>query len=159
MGMGGNFPGLRLGQEATDVKSNTKVKVKRARRERGQSIVETALVLPILLVVVMATIDFGWALRSYVVITNAAREGAREGVVGTSETGIKDRVVAKADGLLETADVTVTNAQSAPGTELSVRVDHDYEFISPLGSLLGFLTGGSVPNSLPLSSTTTMRVE
>ena len=47
---------------------------KRARGQRGQSMVEMALVLPFFLVIVMATIDFGWALRSYIVTTNAARE-------------------------------------------------------------------------------------
>jgi Flp pilus assembly protein TadG len=121
--------------------------------------VEIALVLPLFLVVVMATIDFGWALRSYIVMTNAAREGARVGVVGASEADIKAVVVEKSSGLLEAADVTVTNAQSAPGTDLTVRVDYDHSFISPLGPLLNMLSGGSVPDPLPMSSSTTMRME
>lgn len=121
--------------------------------------VELALVLPVFLVIVMATVDFGWALRSYIVVTNAAREGARHGVVGDSEAAIKAVVADKSSGLLDAADVTVTNAQSAPGTEVSVRVDYDYQYISPLGDLLNFLSGGAVPNPLPISSTTTMRME
>ena len=121
--------------------------------------VELALVLPLFLVIVMATIDFGWALRSYIVITNAAREGAREGVIGASEADIQVRVVEKSDGLLETGDVTVTNAESPPGTQLSVQVDYDYTYISPLGALLNLISGGGVPDPLPISSSTTMRME
>jgi Flp pilus assembly protein TadG len=121
--------------------------------------VEIALVLPFFLVVVMATIDFGWGLHSYIVMTNAAREGARAGVVGASEADIKARVVEKSSGLLETSDVTVTNPQGAPGTDLTVRVDYDHSFISPLGPLLNTLSGGTVPDPLPMSSSTTMRME
>lgn len=47
------------------------------RRERGQSLVETAVVLPILLLLLAAVVDFGRAFDAYIVLTNAAREGAR----------------------------------------------------------------------------------
>ena len=49
------------------------------RRERGQSLVETAVVLPILLLLVVAIVDFGRAFDAYIILTNAAREGARFG--------------------------------------------------------------------------------
>ena len=54
---------------------------KQKRRERGQSLVETAVVLPILLLLVAAIVDFGRAFDVYIVLTNAAREGARWGSV------------------------------------------------------------------------------
>ncbi|MGD8903756.1 MAG: pilus assembly protein [Anaerolineae bacterium] len=50
-------------------------------RERGQSLVETAIVFPILLLLLAAVIDFGRAFDAYIVLTNAAREGARWGSV------------------------------------------------------------------------------
>ena len=50
---------------------------RRDLKKRGQSLVEMALVLPILLLLVAAIADFGRAFNSYIVITNAAREGAR----------------------------------------------------------------------------------
>jgi Flp pilus assembly protein TadG len=125
--------------------------------------VELALVLPLFLLIVLATIDFGWALRSYVVITNSAREGARAGVVGASEAEIKARVVVKSAGLIDAADadelITVVNAQTEPGTELAVTVNYDHEYISFLGSFLEFVSGEAVPDPLPLSSTTKMRME
>jgi Flp pilus assembly protein TadG len=136
------------------------VRVRRSRRrERGQSLVELALVLPVFLLIVMATIDFGWALRSYIVITNSAREGARAGVVGASEDDIKAAVVEKSAGLLTEAEVTVTNAQTEPGTNLSVAVEYEHNYISPLGGFIDLVSGGSVPDPLPISSTTTMRME
>jgi Flp pilus assembly protein TadG len=54
---------------------------KRNRRgDRGQGMLEFALVLPLLLLVLMAIIDFGWILLVYSNIFNATREGVRYGV-------------------------------------------------------------------------------
>jgi Flp pilus assembly protein TadG len=46
-------------------------------KERGANLVEMALILPILLLLLAAIADFGRAFNSYIVIINAAREGAR----------------------------------------------------------------------------------
>jgi Flp pilus assembly protein TadG len=46
-------------------------------RERGANLVEMALILPLLLLLLAAIADFGRAFNSYIVINNAAREGAR----------------------------------------------------------------------------------
>jgi Flp pilus assembly protein TadG len=52
--------------------------VRRARtRQRGQSIIEFAVVIPLFLLVVFALIDFSRLLFTYVSITNGARELAR----------------------------------------------------------------------------------
>lgn len=48
-------------------------------RERGANLVELALILPLLLLLIAAAADFGRAFNSYIVINNAAREGARFG--------------------------------------------------------------------------------
>jgi Flp pilus assembly protein TadG len=122
-------------------------------------LVEFALVVPLFIVLVLATVDFGWALRSYITITNSAREGTRIAVTGANVTQIKSRAVNSSSGLLNDSNVTVTGAQGAPGTEVKVKVDYDYDFITPLGSMLSFLTGGTLPNPLPISSETTMRME
>jgi Flp pilus assembly protein TadG len=52
------------------------------RNNRGQAMLEFALVLPILLLLVFGIIDFGIIFFDNLVITQAAREGARVGVVG-----------------------------------------------------------------------------
>jgi Flp pilus assembly protein TadG len=77
------------------------------RSERAQGLIEISLVLPVFLVLLLTTIDFGWALRSYVTITNSAREGARLATTGETEADIKAKVVSASSGLLATTDVTV----------------------------------------------------
>jgi Flp pilus assembly protein TadG len=49
--------------------------------ERGQSLVEFSLVLMPLFVILLAIIQFGFIFNAYVTITNASREGARNGTV------------------------------------------------------------------------------
>ena len=51
-------------------------KASRRRRGRGQSLVEFALVLPVLLLILMVALDFGRAFFAWVGITNASRAGA-----------------------------------------------------------------------------------
>ncbi|MGC9523155.1 MAG: TadE/TadG family type IV pilus assembly protein [Anaerolineae bacterium] len=63
----------------TEYPTKVNVSKRRCRKQRGQSLVEMALVLPLLLLLVAAVADFGRAFNSYIVITNAAREGARVG--------------------------------------------------------------------------------
>lgn len=53
----------------------------RRRSERGQSLVETALVLPILLIILMGIFDFGRAIYAYNAVSNSAREAARLAIV------------------------------------------------------------------------------
>lgn len=62
------------------------------RRSRGQALVEFALVVPIILVMAIATFDMGrvvWAMDS---VSNAAREGSRLAVVSASVAGVKENV-------------------------------------------------------------------
>jgi hypothetical protein len=54
---------------------------KRLRGERGAEIIEMALVTPIFLIIIAAMFDFGFLFRNWEVATNAAREGARIGLL------------------------------------------------------------------------------
>jgi len=51
------------------------------RLERGQSLVEFALVLMPLFFIILGIIQFGFIFNTYVTMTNAAREGARSGTI------------------------------------------------------------------------------
>ena len=51
---------------------------------RGQSAVELALVLPLLMVVIFGAVEFGTAMYDKQVVTNASREAARAAIVGTT---------------------------------------------------------------------------
>jgi len=48
--------------------------------QRGVAAMEFALVAPVLLLIVFATIEYGWYLTNWAVLTNAVAEGARAGV-------------------------------------------------------------------------------
>ncbi|MCR4405955.1 MAG: pilus assembly protein [Anaerolineae bacterium] len=57
-------------------------------KNRGQSVVELALVLPIMLVIVVGLVEIGSILFTQMTVTNAAREGARFGVTGATDNDI-----------------------------------------------------------------------
>lgn len=53
----------------------------RLKLQNGSNIVEFAFVMPLLVILVFGIIDFAIALYDKAVITNAVREGARQGIV------------------------------------------------------------------------------
>jgi Flp pilus assembly protein TadG len=142
------------------------------RGEKGQSLAEFVMVLPIFLILVFAIIDFGMGFHAWLTVTNSAREGARLGSVRAPAGGSCDNDPStKADNIdcrvRETADtldqsklaVNITNAQGNPGSSIVVDVDYDYDLITPLDNLLGLISGGSVGPTLQFSSTADMRLE
>jgi hypothetical protein len=91
----------------------------RLRGAKGQSLVEMALTLPILLLMFAGLVEIGAALRSYLVLVNANREGVRFAARGRffdTEQGrasIFDRVVAAA-GIEQTSDGFVQALRPLP---------------------------------------------
>ena len=45
--------------------------------ERGQGLLELAVILPVLLILLMGLVEIGYALRDYLIVVNACREGGR----------------------------------------------------------------------------------
>ena len=64
---------------------------RRAGNERGQALVEFALVLPIFVLLLVAIFDLGRAVFAYNTLTNAAREGARMAIVNQYKPSIVAR--------------------------------------------------------------------
>ena len=60
------------------------VLTKKFCKENGQSMVEFAIILPVLLLIVFGVIDFGWLFYNQSALNNSAREGARYAVVNTA---------------------------------------------------------------------------
>ena len=58
----------------------------RREEERGSSLIEFALVLPILLVVATSTVVFGITLNNYMILTNAVSIGARQLAISRGQT-------------------------------------------------------------------------
>lgn len=135
--------------------------MKRLRNEKGQSLVEFALVLPILLLVVFAIIDFGWLFFNKLAIENGAREGARYAAVEAAEKseaqmlpGVEDRV---RDHIASWTNVDVKKNPSAPGATdekyVTVTVDADVPVLTPF---IGVFFPG---NKCHMSSAVKMHIE
>ena len=74
----------------------------------GQALVEFALVAPILLLLLLGIVDFARAWNVYEVLTDAAREGAREAVVdnGRTEAEVRQIIVSAAAMLVPISLIT-----------------------------------------------------
>lgn len=128
---------------------------------KGQALVEFALIVPIFLILLFAIVDFGMGFYSWITVTNAAREGARLGAVLATQQEIETRVydsVSLPDEATKMT-VTVTNAQGQPGESVVVKVDYDYDLITPLAGLVQFVSGNTIGPTLTFSSTAEMRLE
>lgn len=129
-----------------------------------------AIVTPILLLMLAGIFDFGFLFRGWEVVTNAAREGARIGVLPSYKCSpaapqdIKSRVESymEASGFTDSAAYTVTVAQRTVSTSggnftaCQVRV----QMLQPLPSLgiIGQFFGGGF-TSVPIAASAVMRME
>ena len=67
---------------------------KRMTNERGAALLETAITLPIILLICVGIFEFGRAYQTWQVITNASREGARAAVInGATPDQVKAAVI------------------------------------------------------------------
>ncbi len=128
----------------------------RSRDEAGQSLVEFAMVVPLLLLVLFAIIDFGRIYQGHVSLTNAAREGARAGAVGESSATVQTRVATTASPLTPTVSVTIP---SKSGDSVVVDATATVTLITPLGAMINFVSSGTMSNSFTLRATADMRRE
>jgi Flp pilus assembly protein TadG len=149
------------------------------RGERGQAVIELALTLPLLLLIVMGVFDFGLMFQRFEIVTNAAREGARVGILPSYTTGnaaqraLDYLAVGGLNGGLHTcggalvADTRCATATVYPvvitGTvppvtvnqiTVTVEYDHRHVFVGPIMGLFGTALG-----TTRLKAVSTMRVE
>jgi Flp pilus assembly protein TadG len=115
--------------------------------ERGAELIELAIAMPLLLLVVMGIIDFAFLFQRYLVLTNAAMEGARVAVLpGYSTADAQARAVAYAatggvPGVVNVVATPVTlpaaNGASWPGIDVQVSHEYQYQYIGPIAGLFG----------------------
>lgn len=95
-------------------------------REDGQAVVEFALVLPILTLIIFATIQFGLAFWNMQQVSAAASEGARRAAVSRTATDRDGRVVTAvrnaSPNLTPTRLNVSTSSTWAPGSTVTVTV-------------------------------------
>ena len=58
--------------------------MKRIRNQRGAALLETAITIPLVLLITVSVFEFGRAYQTWQVLTNAAREGARVAILSES---------------------------------------------------------------------------
>ena len=122
--------------------------------ETGQSLVEFAMVLPLFLVLLFSLVDFGRAFYSWMIITNAAREGARAGAVqkdwSTMQTAIYDSMCNPYPGncSLDTTQMTLSplGVNGARGSQVSVSISYAFAYATPLE--LTTLAGKNAPRAI-----------
>jgi Flp pilus assembly protein TadG len=124
----------------------------RTHDDKGQTMVEFTLVLPILMVVLFGIIQFGITFKDYVTLTDAVRAGARTAAVSRYSADpvadTKARVKSAADLVPAQVNVTVMSTW-VHGDDVVVTATYPYAI-----SLFGV-----VVSSGNLSSSTTERVE
>ena len=129
--------------------------------EAGQALVETAIALPILLALLVGIFEFARAYNVQQVITNAAREGAREGVLpSTTQAVAVARTNARlADAGIVSATVTFSCTGSCTtGDAVAVQIAVPYTFLF-IGPVLSLVSSGVDPGTITLRSTAPMRKE
>jgi len=126
------------------------------RNEKGSSAVEFAIILPVLMIIIWGIIEYGWIMTSWIIIANAASEGARAAIM---ESGDPDSRTAAENAVIEALWSNMTD-DDPPGeliittTELAadaannlpkrykVKVSWTYQ------ELVGYLPDAIVPNKL-----------
>ncbi len=126
---------------------------------RGQAIVETALVLPIIVLVLFAIVEFGLVFNQYIVVTAAAREGARAAAV--SDDMAAQNAVADAVASISNNGLTVSIAYSGgireQGKPVTVTVSKPIEVTTPMiKDIIDNVYGAEPPM---LTGRSVMRVE
>jgi Flp pilus assembly protein TadG len=137
--------------------------------ERGAALLETALALPLLLVVSVSIFEFGRAYQTMQVVTNAAREGARVAVLpGITDAMVTARVQSYLTAGQLSKNVTPTvsinrntpisyGAGSAPGA--TVTVNYPFKFMVLNNVLKLVAKNPTAGNDFNMASSATMRTE
>ena len=130
-------------------------------KEKGQAMVEMALVLPVLVLLLCGIIDYGWISYNKLSVSYCSREGARYGIVHADDANaaqsVANRVLLTAPEHLQdkiTVSVSFSNASSPRLGDVSVQVVAVINGLTPLsGTIFGQGDG------ITLSSECVMKVE
>lgn len=129
------------------------------KENRGQAIVETALVLPIIVLLLFAVVEFGQVINQYLVLTAAAREGARAAAV--SDDAAAQLAVADSVASINTSGMTVSivypNGIREQGKPVTVTVSKPIEVTTPV--IRSIIDNAFAPDPPLLTGRSVMRVE
>lgn len=115
-----------------------------SRAENGQSLVEMALIAPILILILMGAFDLGRAIYYYNAISNGAREMARQSITScgngatavsctSQDSATKSTVVGQLVGVpITTSNITISPTSRKYGDTIVVSITIQYTAITPL---------------------------
>ncbi len=120
------------------------IRTRLGKENRGAIVVEFAIVIFLFLLLLFGTIEFGWALFTKAVVTNAAREGARLAVTPSASTDtIEQRVQSYLEKFLLTNPAIIgvdplvsPGPPTTPPSGEPVTVTVDYQYTPLAGSLI-----------------------
>lgn len=133
--------------------------------QRGQSLVEFALVFPMVILFLFAIVDFGIALDRRITLQHAIREGARYAAVHGDILDIQNKTANQAQNIIVSSDVVVCYIDGDdenisvgdPGD--SVRVSATFAYNPAIvGPVLSGLFGGGV-GTINMTPSATARLE
>jgi len=116
--------------------------------ERGAALLETALALPLVLLVAVGIFEFGRAFQTWQVLTNAAREGARVAVLpnpvaGSVEARVREYMTAGQLANAATATVSVNRnatisigGANASASIVTVQYPYSFMVLNPVARLV-----------------------
>ena len=139
---------------------------KRLRNQRGTALMETAITIPIVLLVCVGIFEFGRAYQTFQVLTNAAREGARTSVImSNSDQQVTDAVknYLTSGRLLNPGSAVITvvrNEAMGANTASRITVSYPFNFIvlNPVAKLV-VKTSTTGKAALTMQSVAVMRNE
>ena len=114
--------------------------------DRGAAAVEFALVFPILILVLIGIIEYGSVFNTQLMLTSAAREGARTMAVTGDAAQARTAVINAAVGLspaLTAANIVVTPSSCSSTTNVSVTIDYAKPYLTGLFGATVALEGKS----------------
>lgn len=137
--------------------------------EAGQALVEFTMILPLFLLLLFALVDFGRGFYTWLLVTNAAREGARVAAVQSDANTVQTRIY---DSIcdsypsncgLDTTRLSWTNQgtaniQGARGEAVSINLSYDFDFATPIGEILNVVSGGNI-TAPTITAHSSMRLE
>ncbi len=134
--------------------------------ETGQALVEFTMILPLFVLLFMSMVEFGRAFHTWLLITNAAREGARVAAVQSDLATVQSRIYDSfcanypSQCNIDPSRVTITtaNVQGSRGSMVQVDVAYDFQWVTPIGNIVNLVSGGNLAN-LTISSHASMRLE
>jgi Flp pilus assembly protein TadG len=114
--------------------------MKKIKREKGQSLVEFALLVPVLLIILAGVLDLGRLYYVYVTITDAASEGATYAAIhpeDSDEICVRAQEASRGLVQIEEADqVEVEYSSLTAGAPVTVTVNYPYKVLTPFMNVI-----------------------